>query len=176
MPEIGTYGLMSEDGKQGDAGWPKPLRPSSTLREAPRLSAFTALSATGMSLPTRRQPVGWQWASRSPPCSRRKTSKGSLKASRPAPLTRSPPGLPGPRGVGCGHRARISACSRMKSWTPPGSLVVRAAAGCCAVHTCFERRTGPEQRRPPSRDGAFSGLRVAAGAAARSCRARWISA
>ena len=32
MPEIGTYGLMSEDGKQGDAGWPKPLRPSSTLR------------------------------------------------------------------------------------------------------------------------------------------------
>jgi hypothetical protein len=31
MPEIGTYGLMSGDGKQGDAGWPKPLRPSSTL-------------------------------------------------------------------------------------------------------------------------------------------------
>ena len=33
MPEIGTYGLMSGDGKQGDAGWPKPLRPSSTLPE-----------------------------------------------------------------------------------------------------------------------------------------------
>ena len=31
MPEIGTSGLMSGDGKQGDAGWPKPLRPSSTL-------------------------------------------------------------------------------------------------------------------------------------------------
>ena len=34
MPEIGTSGLMSGDGKQGDAGWPKPLRPSSTLPEA----------------------------------------------------------------------------------------------------------------------------------------------
>ncbi len=31
MPEIGTFGLMSGDGKQGDAGWLKPLRPSSTL-------------------------------------------------------------------------------------------------------------------------------------------------
>ena len=31
MPEIGTSGLMSGDGKQGDAGWPKPLRPPSTL-------------------------------------------------------------------------------------------------------------------------------------------------
>jgi hypothetical protein len=34
MPEIGTSGLMSGDGKQGDAGWPKPLRPSSTLPKA----------------------------------------------------------------------------------------------------------------------------------------------
>src|SRR3954453_20061297 len=36
MPEIGTSGLMSGDGKQGDAGWPKPLRPSSTLPLLPR--------------------------------------------------------------------------------------------------------------------------------------------
>src|SRR3954454_9456366 len=43
MPEIGTSGLMSGDGKQGDTGWPKPLRPSSTLpllRESPRLMPF----------------------------------------------------------------------------------------------------------------------------------------
>jgi hypothetical protein len=31
MREIRTSGLMSGDGKQGDAVWPKPLRPSSTL-------------------------------------------------------------------------------------------------------------------------------------------------
>jgi hypothetical protein len=31
MREIRTSGLMSGDGKQGDAEWPKPLRPSSTL-------------------------------------------------------------------------------------------------------------------------------------------------
>src|SRR3954449_12381422 len=39
MPEIGTSGLMSGGGKQGDAGWPKPLRPSSTLRHGWPLSA-----------------------------------------------------------------------------------------------------------------------------------------
>src|ERR1035441_5732836 len=31
MPEIGTSGLMSEDGKRGVAEWPKLPRPSSTL-------------------------------------------------------------------------------------------------------------------------------------------------
>ena len=31
MPEIGTYGSMSGDGKRGDAAWPKLPRPSSTL-------------------------------------------------------------------------------------------------------------------------------------------------
>ena len=32
MREIRKSGLMSGDVKQGDAGWPKPLRSSSTLR------------------------------------------------------------------------------------------------------------------------------------------------
>ena len=32
MREIRTSGSMSGDGKQGDAEWPKPLRPSSTLQ------------------------------------------------------------------------------------------------------------------------------------------------
>jgi hypothetical protein len=31
MPEIGTFGLMSGDGKRGVAEWPKLPRPSSTL-------------------------------------------------------------------------------------------------------------------------------------------------
>src|SRR6478735_2360628 len=31
MREIRTSGLMSGDGKRGDAAWPKPPRPSSTL-------------------------------------------------------------------------------------------------------------------------------------------------
>jgi hypothetical protein len=31
MPEIGTSGLMSEDGKRSVATWPKPPRLSSTL-------------------------------------------------------------------------------------------------------------------------------------------------
>ena len=31
MPEIGTYGSMSGDGKRDDAAWPKLPRPSSTL-------------------------------------------------------------------------------------------------------------------------------------------------
>jgi hypothetical protein len=31
MPEIGTSGSMSEDGKRGVAKWPKLPRPSSTL-------------------------------------------------------------------------------------------------------------------------------------------------
>jgi hypothetical protein len=33
MPEIGTSGLMSGDGKRGVAEWPKLPRPSSTLPE-----------------------------------------------------------------------------------------------------------------------------------------------
>ena len=44
MPEIGTSGLMSEEGKRSDAAWPKPPRLSSTLpiRES-RLIYPTAL-------------------------------------------------------------------------------------------------------------------------------------
>jgi hypothetical protein len=34
MPEIGTSGSMSGDGKRGVAEWPKLPRPSSTLQEA----------------------------------------------------------------------------------------------------------------------------------------------
>jgi hypothetical protein len=45
MPEIGTSGLMSGDGKQGDAGWPKPLRPSSTLPD--RVTRNTGCTAPG---------------------------------------------------------------------------------------------------------------------------------
>ena len=37
MPEIGTSGSMSGDGKRGVAAWPKLPRPSSTLpEETPR--------------------------------------------------------------------------------------------------------------------------------------------
>ena len=35
MPEIGTSGSMSGDGKRGVAEWPKLPRPSSTLPELP---------------------------------------------------------------------------------------------------------------------------------------------
>jgi hypothetical protein len=34
MPEFGTSGLMSGEGKRGDAAWPKPPRLSSTLPES----------------------------------------------------------------------------------------------------------------------------------------------
>ena len=34
MPEIGTSGSMSGDGKRGVAAWPKLPRPSSTLPNA----------------------------------------------------------------------------------------------------------------------------------------------
>jgi len=36
MPEIGTSGSMSGDGKRGVAEWPKLPRPSSTLPQRPR--------------------------------------------------------------------------------------------------------------------------------------------
>jgi hypothetical protein len=35
MPEIGTSGSMSGDGKRGVAEWPKLPRPSSTLPKQP---------------------------------------------------------------------------------------------------------------------------------------------
>ena len=37
MPEIGTSGSMSGDGKRGVAEWPKLPRPSSTLPETTEL-------------------------------------------------------------------------------------------------------------------------------------------
>jgi hypothetical protein len=37
MPEIGTSGSMSRDGKRSVAAWPKLPRPSSTLSKEPRL-------------------------------------------------------------------------------------------------------------------------------------------
>ena len=37
MPEIGTSGLMSEDGKRSVATWPKPPRLSSTLLRQAKL-------------------------------------------------------------------------------------------------------------------------------------------
>jgi hypothetical protein len=43
MPEIGTSGSMSGDGKRGDAAWPKLPRPSSTLPKLP----FAALQDHG---------------------------------------------------------------------------------------------------------------------------------
>jgi len=39
MPEIGTSGSMSGDGKRGVAKWPKLPRPSSTLPEATDIAA-----------------------------------------------------------------------------------------------------------------------------------------
>ena len=52
MPEIGTPGLMSGDGKRGVAEWPKLPRPSSTLpirspfpREADRTFRYAPLSS-----------------------------------------------------------------------------------------------------------------------------------
>jgi len=39
MPEIGTSGLMSGDGKRGVAEWPKLPRPSSTLYHSSYCSA-----------------------------------------------------------------------------------------------------------------------------------------
>jgi len=41
MPEIGTSGSMSGDGKRSVAAWPKSPRPSSTLPKLPsRVAAF----------------------------------------------------------------------------------------------------------------------------------------
>ena len=58
MPEIGTYGLMSEDGKQGDAGWPKPLRPSSTLRALSfSISILSGLDRDGQASPASESPL-----------------------------------------------------------------------------------------------------------------------
>ena len=44
MPEIGTSGSMSGDGKRGVAEWPKLPRPSSTLpfRHMPRCTLMSA--------------------------------------------------------------------------------------------------------------------------------------
>ena len=39
MPEIGTSGSMSGDGKRGVAEWPKLPRPSSTLTESHQIVA-----------------------------------------------------------------------------------------------------------------------------------------
>jgi hypothetical protein len=44
MPEIGTSGSMSGDGKRGVAEWPKLPRPSSTLPKLP-FDAFKTTSA-----------------------------------------------------------------------------------------------------------------------------------
>src|SRR3954462_10730997 len=46
MREIRTSGLMSGDGKRGDAAWPKPPRPSSTLPDAHR-AALQAIVEQG---------------------------------------------------------------------------------------------------------------------------------
>jgi len=46
MPEIGTSGSMSGDGKRGVAEWPKLPRPSSTLPSR-RFAAMRDLVAIG---------------------------------------------------------------------------------------------------------------------------------
>ena len=48
MPEIGTSGSMSGDGKRGAAEWPKLPRPSSTLpfRTWPRWRTMSAVGGT----------------------------------------------------------------------------------------------------------------------------------
>ena len=45
MPEIGTSGLMSGDGKRGVAEWPKLPRPSSTL---PKRTWLMGLTVSGV--------------------------------------------------------------------------------------------------------------------------------
>jgi hypothetical protein len=55
MPEIGTSGSMSGDGKRSVAEWPKLSRPSSTLpsrtsRDVPAMSAMEGLSDVKYSL------------------------------------------------------------------------------------------------------------------------------
>ena len=63
MPEIGTSGSMSGDGKRGVAEWPKLPRPSSTLPSSrrkprarnmgatwPQVSRFDPVSARGCGL------------------------------------------------------------------------------------------------------------------------------
>ena len=52
MPEIGTSGSMSGDGKRGAAEWPKLPRPSSTLPER-RLLRFRYLEAIPL--------APWRW-------------------------------------------------------------------------------------------------------------------
>ena len=47
MPEIGTSGSMSGDGKRGVAAWPKLPRPSSTLPKR-RKTMFAPTSASGV--------------------------------------------------------------------------------------------------------------------------------
>ena len=46
MPEIGTSGLMSEDGKRSVATWPKPPRLSSTLHIRPQRSWRSSSSSS----------------------------------------------------------------------------------------------------------------------------------
>jgi len=53
MPEIGTSGSMSGDGKRGVAEWPKLPRPSSTLLGfsfAPRVYALASVLATSLGM------------------------------------------------------------------------------------------------------------------------------
>jgi hypothetical protein len=48
MPEIGTSGSMSGDGKRGVAEWPKLPRPSSTLPKLPPWSRDGAAAFGGI--------------------------------------------------------------------------------------------------------------------------------
>src|SRR5215218_7849806 len=50
MWEIRTFGLMSGDGKRSVAAWPKPPRPSSTLRWIGVWLTLWRFSARGFSL------------------------------------------------------------------------------------------------------------------------------
>jgi hypothetical protein len=56
MPEIGTSGSMSGDGKRSVAAWPKRPRPSSTLPvEHPPMSALRPLSGVIQTLSSHRR-------------------------------------------------------------------------------------------------------------------------
>jgi hypothetical protein len=50
MPEIGTSGSMSEDGKRSVAKWPKLPRLSSTLPNAKSRAAASRLATTALAL------------------------------------------------------------------------------------------------------------------------------
>jgi hypothetical protein len=75
MPEIGTSGSMSGDGKRGVAEWPKLPRPSSTLPSRP-IPAYNSLVAVGSTAD-----IGRRWSRKAQSRSTRCGSRGGITTS-----------------------------------------------------------------------------------------------